>query len=320
MLVALLLSGLIVHVAIDGWYRRVVHADSMPERKERQYAVLKGRVDTLVFGDSHALTGVEPELLGEAYDLALPGQYPPLVHGLLASKLGEPGTAVRRVVLQADLHTFWPRPQKWFLLRYYAPVTDYLALGVQRGEPLRYAVRGWLGRFAPYVGERAALLGYWAAGHPPELAWMRDRPLQRGALLSDARWSDLGLAERARISRERVEIHFGHGEAVDPVAETWFRHTLELTRSRGVGVLVVQYPVSPAYLAAAAEWMDVEAVDRWLDRLLEGHPGVRRLHARDLFRGRAELFADPDHVNREGARLLSRRIRVELDALAAAGA
>ncbi len=320
MLTALLLVGLLVHRILDDWYRTTVHRDSLPERKMRQYDLLQGELDTLIFGDSHALSGVEPDLLGAAFDLALPGQYPASVYALLAAKLAESDSRVERVVLQADLHTFWPHPQKFALLRYYAPVTDFLVLGWQRGEPLRYGVRGWLGRFAPYVGERTMMLGYLADGRPPELAWLRDRPLTRGGFLTDMRWLDLPTDERARMASERVEIHYQYGDAVDEVAESYFRRSLELARSLGIGVLVVQYPVSPAYMAAAVPWIDVSALDRRLGALLAAHPEGHRLDARDLFFGRTEFFADPDHINRGGARELTRRIRVELGALEAAGA
>lgn len=316
MLVALLIGGLLVHRGLDDWYRHTVHGDSLPERRERERAELLGGIDTLVLGDSHALSGVDPPLLGSAYDLALPGQFPPLVHAVLASELD----GIERVVLQADLHTFWPHPQSWFALRYYAPFTDFVSLGRQRGEPLNYAVRGWLGRTAPYAGRRSTVLGYLAHGRPPELGWVRERPLARGAVLSDLRWIDLSADERARVAVERAEVHFQHGEAIDAVAESYLLRTLELARSRGIGVVVVQYPVSPAYLAAARAWVDVEALDRRLGELLAAHPEVRRVDARNLFIRRPEYFADPDHINRHGARALTKRIRDELDALESSGA
>lgn len=314
MLVALLLAGLLVHGGLDDWYRHTVHRESLPERRERERAALGGAVDTLILGDSHALSGVEPPLLGAAYDLGLPGQFPPLVHAVLAAE----ADGIERVILQVDLHTFWPHPQTWFALRYYAPFTDFAALGRQRGEPLHYAVRGWLGRVAPYVGRRSTVLGYVGRGQPPELGWVRDRPLVRGAVLSDLRWPRRSPAERAQMARERAELHFQHGRAIDGVAEAYFRRSLELARSRGIGVVVVQYPVTPAYLAAAREWIEVDALDRHLDALLADHPEVRRLNARNLFLGQADLFADPDHINRHGARELTLRIRSELDALEAA--
>jgi len=316
MLLALLIGGLLVHRGLDDWYRYTVHGDSLPERRERERAELLGGIDTLVLGDSHALSGVEPPLLGAAYDLALPGQFPPLVHAVLASELD----GIERVVLQADLHTLWPHPQRWFALRYYAPFTDFSTLGRQRGEPLSYAARGWLGRSAPYVGRRSTVLGYLAHGRPPELGWVRERPLERGAVLSDLRWIDLPADERARVAAERAELHFHAGDAIDAVAETYLVRALQLARARGVGVVVVQYPVSPAYLAAARARVDVDALDRRLAELLAAHPEVRRLDARDLFFDRPERFADPDHINRHGARELTQRIRSELEALEASGA
>ena len=46
----------------------------------------------------------------------------------------------------------------------------------------------------------------------------------------------------------------------------------------------------------------------------------QRLDARDLFFDRPEHFADPDHINRHGARELTQRIRSEFEALEASGA
>jgi len=320
MLAVLVITALGLHLALDDWYRHTVHHDSLPERRSREYAELGRDVDTFVFGDSHALWGVDPPVLGAAYDIALPGQFPAKVHGLLNHLLSEEGSTVRRIVLQADPHTLWPHPEHWFLMRYYAPRMDFVALGRMRGEPLAYGVRGWLGRFAPYVGQRAMMLGYLGDGQPPELAWVRSRPLTRGAILTDGRWLDLPMGERARVARERAGIHFFYGDAIDEVAVAYFRRVLELARDRGIGVVVVEYPVSPAYLAAASKRVDLAEIDRRLDGLLADHPEVRRLDARGLFSGRVELFADPDHINRRGARELSLRIRAELDALGSDGA
>lgn len=319
MLAALLSVGLFVHLGLDDWYRHTVHRESLPERKEHQYAELRGEVDTLIFGDSHALSGVDPDVLGAAFDFGLPTQFPPKVYGLLAAKIAEPDVQIERIVLQADLHTFWRHPETGFQLRYYAPVVDYLALGRQRGEALRFGVLGWVGRFAPYIGKRTLMLGYLARGFPPELAWLRNVPLVRGSIKSDNRWLDRSEEERIELAAERVVTHFHFGEEFDDVAASSFRRILDLARSRGIGVVVVQYPVSTEYLFAAGGRIDIATHDRKLRGLLTAYPEVRQLMARRLFAQNPEYFSDPDHINRQGARELSQHIRVELDALEASG-
>ena len=104
-------------------------------------------------------------------------------------------------------------------------------------------------------------------------------------------------------------FHFGSYPDLDPTLEYYLGRILALCDEREIQVLLVRFPLGDAYLQAMP---DPGASDALIARAVDASRNAELLDARHAYSGRPRLFADVDHLNREGASLLSRRIARQL--------
>lgn len=307
--VFLLIAGLLVHGALTAFYVDRVYQDGVAERTQEQLDAVRGTVRTLILGDSHAKWGVAAAGLEDAFNLALEGQTAAESYYLLESELEAASEPLRAVVLSADAQTFSDWQKGVFAQRHwYAPRVDYLEIGRRRGEPLRYAVNGWLGRYAPYVGQREGILRYLETGSAPQLTMHRQLAMERGSFLYPGSWTDVPEPTREELARQRADLHFP-SPGFDDVSGSYFRETLALASAAGLRVVVVRYPLSREYLEASRPFVETARVDARLAEILAEHREVLLLDARRDYADRPQLFIDPDHLNGRGARRFTRRVR-----------
>lgn len=306
----LLCVGLVLNVVLADWYRERVMWNGIPETTTRQFDEARGGIDTLILGDSHAKRGLYPSVLGDAFNLSIPGQKYTQTYYVVRSQIEDGSVDLRIVILPADLHTFalW-NTDNFAFVRYYAPIANYLEIGWHRGALWLYAVRGLQGRYAPYVGGRQNILSYLATGRPAVLQWLQDTPMVEGALVDARTIAKLPPDEIVERARQRARLHLGDAGPIAPIHEWYFSRTLELCAANDIEVVLVQYPVTRAYLDAVSERTDIEAFDRRIQALIEPYRNVRLVPSRNLYGKRLDLFIDPDHLNERGATSFSRRIK-----------
>ena len=101
----------------------------------RQFEKQRDGIDTVILGDSHAKWGLDPSVLGDAFNLALPGESYAETYYVLEHLVKSSPGAPRFVILQADLHSFngYNRNQFAFA-HHYADFVDYIDIGWRRGS------------------------------------------------------------------------------------------------------------------------------------------------------------------------------------------
>jgi hypothetical protein len=311
---ALLVLGGAIHLALVDFYLEDVVAEGIAARTQAQYDQVRERVKTLILGNSHAKWGIAASELDDAFNLALGGQTAPETYYVLRSELEDPAVDPRTVILSVDALTFSDWRGRALPFRYwYAHRVDYLAIGWQRGEPLRFAVNAFLGLHAPYVGRRDDILFYFATGRPVLLTIHIDREMELGSFLGPAGWAKLSESEREAMARDRILRHFPH-PVFDEVAGAYFRKTLELARDEGVSLIVVRFPETTEYFQASRDFVQRARVEERLATMLADHPEVTVVDARLDYAAKPKLFMDPDHLSGRGARRFTRRLRRVVEA------
>ena len=307
MLIFLVVAAL--HFSLVAWYQNVVMANGVAERTLRQFDAKRDRVRVVALGDSHVKWGIAADVIPGGFNFALPGETYALSFYRLQSLLDEEGLALRFIILAADPHSLEPKrgPDQPFL-HYYAGFADLYAIGRAEGTPLFGWVDGLRGRFAPYVAQRSNVLAFLATGEPPEARWLASVPMQAGSLSSDAMMMRFSAAGRRAKAEERVGFHFGTTPSIDATLAEYLDRILSLCDTRGVRALLVRFPLSGEYLRALNAKVDLSRVDTRIQGSVARFGSAELLDARRAFAGAPELFADVDHLNREGARRLSRLI------------
>lgn len=271
---------------------------------ERQFSQCRGQVTTLAVGDSHMAAGFDPRSFDGSFNFALPGEtyvynYYKLKHVL------ENNPRIRTVLLPLDFHSFssW-RADRELRDFYWVRYVNYLELGWIRREPLEYLGKYIRGRFFPYLGEFAVLLG-----GPGRDAVSRRVPrpeLVRGFAPKTGTYDE----NRERQAVRRIRLHLSGPDAFDHVAARYFRKILELCSARGKTLVLIKFPVSEPYYQLAIKRAARSEVYRRADEMIRPYRNVRVFDFQKSFFGRDRaLFDDPDHLNGAGAEILTLEIK-----------
>ncbi len=271
---------------------------------ERQFSQCRGQVTTLAVGDSHMAAGFDPRSFDGSFNFALPGEtyvynYYKLKHVL------EDNPRIRTVLLPLDFHSFssW-RADRELRDFYWVRYVDYLELGWIRREPLEYLGKYIRGRFFPYLGEFAALLG--GAGRDAVTRRVPRPELVRGFAPKTGTYDE----NRERQAVRRIRLHLSGPDAFDDVAARYFRKILELCAARGKTLVLIKFPVSEPYYRLAIKRAARSEVYRRADEMIRSYRNVRVFDFQKSFFGRDRaLFDDPDHLNGAGAEILTLEIK-----------
>jgi hypothetical protein len=306
----LLCTGLVLNASLADWYREKVMWHGIIERTGRQFEEVRDDIDTLILGDSHPKRGVFPSVLGNAFNLSIPGENYIETFFVLKAQINDERVELRTVILPMDLHSL----SSWNLdgfahVHHYSRFVDYFEVGFRRRQLPLYAVRAIQGRYAPYVSERRNILSYFETEKPRDMFWLQRTQLVGGALV-DKR-SILEWKKRARVDRTitRVALHFKNRDLITPIVEEYFLQILDLCSAHDINVVLVQYPVTRDYLVAASELIDIAAFDRDTRALIQPYDNVQLIESRKMFRNRLDVFIDSDHLNKKGATLFSRVVK-----------
>jgi len=292
------LAGLLaIHVALSLGFARTVGAAHDATQMDARWSAARGPV--MIAGDSHARFGVESR--GGLVTVAVPGEH----YG--KSRFRVPALLDRRparaVVLPYDAVSFSSfKAERYDPEHVWGRYVDFGQLAIEQQAPLRYGGMALKARLAPWVGELDTVVEY-----------LRGTRHFRGRE---------GVGGRLAVRERPAEVaarHFEGAEPFDPRMVHALRSLLAELRRRGVRVVLVRFPVSPRYRAAAAALGARSSQrDALLAELLT--PGqVDHLDLERLFDARPGAFLDADHLGPRGRRALTRRLRRELATLGALG-
>jgi hypothetical protein len=279
-------------------------ARSRPGLIERQFSQCRGQITTLAIGDSHMATGFDPRFFSGSFNFALHGEtyvynYFKLKHIL------ENNPQIRIVLLPLDFHSFssW-RADKSLRDFYWVRYANYLELGWLSREPLEYMSKYIRGRFFPYLGEFAVLLG---RPDRDEMTCRVPRPeMVQGFMLKTGTCTK----NRKKQALRRVRLHISGHKAFDEVVARYFGKILELCAARGKTLVLIKFPVSEPYYRLATRRVARAEVYRRADEMIRPYRNVRVLDFQKSFFDRDRvLFDDPDHLNEAGAEILTLEIR-----------
>lgn len=286
----------LLHTASVLLYSNLLRQNSLNQQKQTLLDSAKAFPAFWALGDSHVLFGWNPENQPGMFNFATTSEYYALnlqrLHHLLQTR-----KKPQALILPFELHSFSPLGRKLWLGHEMDDVfwASIYQPGLNPEERSSSTFRRWWigARFFPYAGQ---FYQWTQVGKSPVY------PLgPKGAVLTDEVYD--GNPEAAR---KRARSHFPEGHQIDPLQVQSFFAILDLCRKEEIPVLLVQFPVHPAYRAE----VPAQSV-RFLDSLESTLP-IRAVHARSILDTCQNCFMDPDHLNRRGANALMRLIQKEL--------
>ena len=293
---------LVLHVLVSIGFVQTVGQDHRAVELDREFLASSEPLSVLVAGSSHARNAIAAEELGGA-SIAVAGEHPVKTRFRLPWLLDRTDRPIGAVILELDAVSV-----AGFKADDYGPeyiwgrYVPFLRIGMLRGAPLPYAGKWAKAHLAPYAGEWGNVM-LWRAGRRAFRDENRADRFQRQA----PNWV-------RKTGEEAARVHFEGVVPYDPMKVWAFRELVNNLRQREMHVVVVRFPVTREYAAAAEGYgATPDLLDDVMEPLLS--PGeVDQIDLSHLLDDRPDAFYDGDHVGR-GWRQVVSVLRQELRGL-----
>ncbi len=300
----------VVNPLLGLYFDKIVMKDSLLRRSHEQFMNLD-TLDVLILGDSHSMVAVDPLLIPMAFNFSTNSEsylqtYYKAVWVLDRNELG-----VEVVIVPLDLHSFSSfRTERINDPLYWRRYIDFFDLSRRLGPltSLNVLVDSWFFPYSGYLMLTGANFEFLTGNRIKQEVVLGFRPVHQhfGSLASD---------ERNSITQSRVQRHL---EGFDPLDERLLRcfgDLIDLCSKTGVEVVAVSYPITDEYLSVAESTVTRQDIVLAIAGDLEEYENIHFLDYSRLFSSTPEYFNDSDHLNEEGARLLTLRLAEDLDEL-----
>jgi hypothetical protein len=287
--------------------------ETLMDLQDRSVEAHLSEIGTLVMGDSHA-QGIHYALTDDTLHIASPGESVIQTYYRLRHILEQHPPRLTRIVLSVGVHSLLETKRIMWNVAYWARVVDFAELARESPHPWPVIARGVTGTLG-FVGEGIAM---WTALRSSLRRWQKGetpRTWEQQLARWDGPASTPPLSERSEeevemLTHRTVRAHVAFGAGFDPGVAHYFERILSLAREAGLQVLVVDMPVTHAYLARMRELTDVPATDRFIAQAV-ARQGADYLDLRQAFDDPA-LFTDPEHLSPEGRAVATQLVRRRL--------
>ncbi|MDH5682010.1 MAG: hypothetical protein OEZ36_10510 [Spirochaetota bacterium] len=308
--------GLIgINAILSYLYIDIIMSKSRLMVSDKRFKNYDKQIDMLLLGDSHINTGINPKHLAiPSFNWAHQGtsylqNYYKLKYYIEKKLKNKP----KKVLIQFDLQSF----RRAGIDRndfYWVKYVDYFQVSKDRPFGSRYKI--WIkylkGRFIPYAGEKDTLFQW-------KTLRKRNYRINKWGFKSRGGqdFSKLPNRKRLKMAKKRVgkSLVKEKKQLIKPIAVKYFSLFLSLCEKHNIHVILLKSPLSKEYLQEAMKYVSIKDFYTSLDAIIKKHKHVTVLDYQTAYINRNELFADQDHLNEKGSRILTKKINEEIKKL-----
>ena len=302
---------LVISHFLNRLYTSIILSNSLGFRTERQFQAGKQDARILGIGDSHIKYGLHAGYLENSFVVANSAENYIQTYYKLNTYFEDESLDVALIIMSIDLHTFSSYGKDRFEnIDFWGKYINYYRLAL-RNNDLPRLISFWLqGEFA-YVGgfdEVSSLLKIQLEDQP-------ETELINGYQPKNGFFGEFERKEE--LAALRADYHFKGNDPLDPDLLLYFFKMLELARENNVQVVLVRFPVTAEYYSAASKIPSLVGHYEKIDSLLalNGYGSIPILDYHDIFWDGQNYFSDPDHLNEQGAILITKMIKNDLEDL-----
>lgn len=300
----------IINPFLGYYFDRIIMKNSLVRQAQGQFETLDS-LDILILGDSHSQLAVNPILIPQAFNFSSNGESYLQTYYKAAAILGSNELGVEVLIVPLDLHSFSSfRTEKVDDDLYWRRYIDFIDLA---------------GRLTPLTTFNL-MMDSWIIPYPGNLKLVRinidvltgNRDMQElicGFRPVDGSYGILSGNEREKHAQTRIQHHFEGSDPLDERLLYCFRDIVNLCSIADIEVVAVSYPVSNEYLHLADNIVSRRDIILALESILNENGNLHFLDYSRMFSVTPEYFSNSDHLNDEGARLMTRRLADDLDKL-----
>jgi len=302
MLLAVILLLLIVFVFLvcNQLYIDRIIPDRSLMRTDLQFKNYKDRIRLLVLGDSFPASAVNPEFLPNSFNLACSAETYEQTYLKMRKVLNEKNS-VRVILMPLDIHSF-ARYRDHYLFShvwYWSHYASYSELSRLMKTS----------RFALFIKSKFPVLGF-------SLRWIARKP---AIIIRGWRRYDKTFAvskTRREEAREVLAMQFKEYKDIDAGFWDVFLRIIDLALAKGKRVVLIKYPLTESYFDEFKKYYDIKPKEFYgiIKKRLAKYKNIKILDYQKAFLDDA-LFADPIHMNVQGAELFTKRLARDLKRL-----
>lgn len=304
-LIFIALNGLLSHA-----YAAAILSHNLLMRVDKQYEQLDTDVRILILGDSHSGRGIDPDLIGGAFNFSSYGENYTQTYFKLRRLLNDDLVDLEAVILPIDLHSFSSfRADRFRDPYYWEKYINYVELGRFKDDLPGYLEQRLRGEIS-YLADVEDTIDY--LRNRKKIS-QRMQPLRKGFLPSNRKYS--WAQNPLDHARRRTNAHLKGSDYLDEDLAYHFQCILDMCFQRQLCVVLVKFPVSYEYYDLASKLMPVELFYKEVDALIRPECGVELLDYQKEFFGKNHLFENSDHLNFAGAWRFSKLLKKDLQRL-----
>ncbi len=302
---------LVISHFVNSLYKDVVLSNSLGFRTERQFQAAKQDARILAIGDSHIKYSVHAEYLEDSFVVANSAENYIQTYYKLNSYFEDESQDVALIIMPIELHSFSSYGKDRFeTIEFWEKYIEYYQLALRNNDLPRLFSFWSQGEFA-YVGgfSEAMDLVRIQLGEQPKTK------LINGYQPKNGNFGEFG--KREELAALRADYHFKGSDPLDPELLDYFFKMLDLGRENNIQVVLVRFPVTPEYYSSAMKIPALEGHYEKLDSLLalNGYSTTPILDYHDVFWEGQDYFSDPDHLNEQGAIVITKMLKNDLEEL-----
>lgn len=302
---AFAVATLLIITLLNQTYIEHIGKEKLVYREYQEYITFIEEHENLTygfFGDSHAQTAINPNIIRESYNFASSGE--DYVETLVKIKqiIEEDNIHIDYAVLELDMHSFAVRfrnDERRFVDLWLYTERYPLQTIADAKEKSKLAI--WTSAHMPIMGKGEEIIEYITE--------------EKKVTILDKGWTnnseDFSKKNRELIASTKIKQHFGEG-LFEEKSFAAFVETIDYLKEQKVTVVLIAYPVTQEY----EKLMEEKNISRnmFYEKVLAGinNTQIILLDYHDVFANQSELFSDADHVNAQGATLLSELIEDDL--------
>ena len=285
-------SQKIIYRAESGWqdYRKTLPDNIL------QYAF---------FGDSHAQVGINPFYINDSYNFAISGEKYIETYFKLKKLLGTDNVTLKFVILEIDQQTFSDKASlSETLFRDTAFYHAFVSFDEMSKLKKVSLISIYLDAYLPVVGKGQEIISTFLQSQLTQmyLGWTN----------TTGNYSTL---DKSRLAAITYASQFSKKPTfLETTRLIYFKKVLQLAKANNLTIVFIKYPLTNEYsLELAAH--NISRQDYYDNLFKEINNETSKYYVldyHDLFLNQSDLFADPDHCNYFGSKILSEKVNDDL--------
>ncbi|MCX6247533.1 MAG: hypothetical protein NTW10_07355 [Bacteroidetes bacterium] len=301
-----ILLAVAINTLLNFGYNRGMFYFRQCRVQDEQFRNYPDTLKYLMLGNSH--NRIDPALLGNGFSYIMPKEVYTQTYYKLKYILEKTNKKPEYIFLSIDPVNFSPRVEKEMAFDgYWRKFVNYFELLRERNDPGYF--RNWLdGYFFSYAGNYRYML-------MSVVFRKTDLGLIKNGYIPARNYRNFSKEpDRESLGFKIATVYLSSYGGISTLEDTRsYQKILTLCRQHKIHLILLRMPFTDEYLKYARRMINLDQLDREIVALTRKYcDDFIVFDFRNDFKGKPELFFNADHINPDGASIVSNKIKEEL--------